>query len=446
MAQDNIEFFCKTNGIQYKSIDVTGKVPKITFISTECGHVKTSFWTNVRKLQGVKLCSTCNRYAKLPYDTLVNLFDINNCTVLTSKDEYKNIDTRKDKIKYVSQCGHLCSIVLSHFKNDGQGRQCKLCTYRQISEKSFQKHAKDNMYCQRIEAQGIDILTDILKESFTIKRTYEGCLADVYIKPSKTSEDLWLPIQIKATVCKDSKNRYMFGTKYSDYSELVVCCICINGRRFWVFDNKQQPAVNIGISKTNARSKSKYDKYEVSENSLIEKMNDLYQSQKLMYEEIVLTPSSKSVCKEIKYRKIREDNMPYLAFEYPNIQCQVYDFIINGFKVQEKVLIVDNKRKGLTANLKKTIRKGKKGPYERNDNDFYWFHVQDSSKFYIIPQQSLIDNGYIRSSTSTGNTKILLYPQCTLQEAISFGYKTSEYNNFLYSYDDVEKVKNIFKI
>ena len=116
-------------------------------------------------------------------------------------------------------------------------------------------------------------------------------------------------------------------------------------------------------------------------------------------------------------------------------------------------MVFENKNKGLTANLSKTLGKNinkisKKGPYEENDNNFYWFHVQDSPKFYILPQQVLIDDGYIKSNNFPGKTKMLLYPMCTLEEAIELKYNTAEYNKYLFSYDnieDIDKIKNLFK-
>ncbi len=108
--------------------------------------------------------------------------------------------------------------------------------------------------------------------------------------------------------------------------------------------------------------------------------------------------------------------------------------------------------RGLTANLAKTIGKQinkilKKGPYEENDNDFYWFHVQNSPKFYILPQRILIDNGYIKSDKFLGKTKMLLYPMCSLEEARELKYNTCEYNKYLFSYDnsdDIDRIKNLF--
>ena len=41
---------------------------------------------------------------------------------------------------------------------------------------------------------------------------------------------------------------------------------------------------------------------------------------------------------EQKYMKLREDKMKYLQIIYPEIEEQCYDLIINGYKVQDKVI------------------------------------------------------------------------------------------------------------
>jgi hypothetical protein len=452
--ENTIIDFCEENDIEFISTEIVDKHRKVTFIATECGHEKTVLWINLKKLSGVKTCSLCYEHAELTYDKLIELFESNNCKVLTSREEFENFNAQKDKILYIGQCGHEILINLHHFKSDGQGRKCKPCLNLESRENSINIRKNDKMYCQRIEAEGNEIFTNILKDSFIIKRTFEGCIVDIYIKPNNIEDDLWLPIQMKATAGKASQNRYMFMTDSSNYSDLVLCCISNEDHRFWIFDNFEHPNVNIGISKANEKSKSKYDIFEVNKNNLIEKFKELYKSQKLITKKEAMTPSNKSACKEIEYRLIREEKIDYLSFEYPEIQCQNYDFIINNLKVQEKVLFSDDGQKGLTANLAKTLGKKinktfKKGPYEQDDNDFYWYHVQDSSKFYILPQQVLIDDGYIKSEKFPGKTKMLLYPMCSLEEAIKLKYKTAEYNKYLFSYDNIEninKIKNLFKI
>ena len=240
-------------------------------------------------------------------------------------------------------------------------------------------------------------------------------------------------------------------TLNNDYSDIVVCCIAISEERFWLLDDEDIPKIScIGISKKNTTTVSKYDKFECPKSDVSTKLMEMFERVKLLDKKTALTPISDSCRKELKYRLLREERMPFINFEYPTIQTSVYDFTVNGIKVQEKVLIVDPKYQSLTANFSKAGGKGKqKIPYEEGDNDFYWFHYQDTLMFYMIPEHVLIENGRIRTETQKGAIKMLVYPQCTVEEARDKKYKTCELNNYLYSYDspeDMAKIRTIFGI
>src|SRR6476660_2985671 len=114
--------FCDQNDIKYISSELVGKLRNVTFITTECGHQKTALWTNIKNFRGTKKCSECDERV-MTYEKLVKLFKDNDCILITSKEEYEKIQTDKDKIHYVAQCGHDKHIILSHFKNDRQGRK-----------------------------------------------------------------------------------------------------------------------------------------------------------------------------------------------------------------------------------------------------------------------------------------------------------------------------------
>ena len=46
------------------------------------------------------------------------------------------------------------------------------------------------------------LLLSTKRNSFKLKRTFDGCKADVAIKPKNISEDKWLGIQMKSTLNK----------------------------------------------------------------------------------------------------------------------------------------------------------------------------------------------------------------------------------------------------
>ena len=126
---------------------------------------------------------------------------------------------------------------------------------------------------------------------------------------------------------------------------------------------------------------------------------------------------------------------------------EVWDFEVNGLKIQEKVLIVEEQF-GVKANFSKNNGKyNARSPYEEGDNNFYWFHYQNKSIFYIIPESILIKDGFLKTTKNKGQTRMTLYPMLTLEEAREKKYRTWELNKFLYDYDnpeDMERVKLLF--
>ena len=445
---ERLKVFCQQNDIVLVSRECRTSETKFMIKSKICGHDKEILWVNLKKFSGIDYCLNCNPLAKLTYEKIVKVFEDKGCKLITTKEDFINNKMYIDSVfEYTTTCGHTSSIRLSHFKNDGQGLLCQDCNKVTAREKAIEKTKDDNMLCQKVELDGYNILKKTIEDSFVVERTYEGCLADVAIKPNDSESDLYLPVQLKATSGKGSQNRYIF-TLNNDYKDLVLCCISNNDKRIWIFDFDNIPKTStVGISKATEKSKSKYDTFEVDEESVINKLLDLYKQypNKLQTKNAVMTPLADTARKELKYRFLREEKLINFDFKYPEIQCSVTDFTINDFKVQEKVLIT-SKSDSMTAHLSKAAGKNKaRSPYEENDNDFYWYHIPNTTTFYIIPQDVLIKDGYIKSETDNGKTKMLLYPKFSREEAKAKGYNTAEYNQYIYDYErDVEKIKSVF--
>lgn len=113
---------------------------------------------------------------------------------------------------------------------------------------------------------------------------------------------------------------------------------------------------------------------------------------------------------------MREEKIFFLKFEYSEIIGLRYDFIVNGKKVQEKSQNCKNpskKMEGYSFSITKSGKKdGKKAkvPYCKGDNDFYWLNIPDKKTFYLIPEELMIDFGYIRVNGKSGAHTIILYP------------------------------------
>jgi hypothetical protein len=440
---------CDNLGIQLvtkEDEEYVSRCMKVKIVA-KCGHEKEIFWSSLKQSVGINCCSDCNPLAKLTYEKCEQVYLIENCRIKTTKEEFENNKmSGESDIEYYATCGHLNICRYAHFKNDNYGRLCKDCSKADVKEKADERVKDDNMICQAVEADGNNIICKAVVNDFEIIRTYEGCLADLLIRPIGTETDEWLAVQAKATKGKGSQHRYLFAIN-NEYSDMVLCLISIEDKKVWVIDsNNIENITSIGISKTNTESKSKYDKYEVSLNELSTRLFNLYNNEKLITKESGMTPISVQCKKEVEYRLIREEKLSFLEFEYPDIQCSVWDFKVNGFKIQEKVLVKD--KNVIKANFSKI--KGKhnaKSPYEEGDNDFYWFHFQNSSMFYIIPESILKKEGYIKTTENKGQTCITLYPMLTLEEVRDKSYKSWKLNNFLYSYDrpdDMKRVKLLF--
>ncbi len=74
-----------------------------------------------------------------------------------------------------------------------------------------------------------------------------------------------------------------------------------------------------------------------------------------------------------------------------------YDFTIGTKKFQEKVLRRDS------ANYVSISHGSRAKPYKVGDNDFYWLHFPDKTKFLLLPEIILIDDGIIKTSENPGN-------------------------------------------
>ena len=184
----------------------------------------------------------------------------------------------------------------------------------------------------------------------------------------------------------------------------------------------------IGIAK-----KSKYNKYELNKENLIEKLNHYYMTISKTQFDVLDTPTSIFQQQEQQYRKIREEKINFIEFKNNTIEGLVYDFKIGEKKVQEKVgsVIHDNENSYMFNLVKYKCRingKCKNQCYEEGDNDLYWLNCKNG-KFYIIPEDELISHGY---TGKDGKQQLYVSPT----------NKNTEWcNKYLFNYENIEKDK-----
>jgi len=330
---------------------------------------------------------------KLTFDIVNKRFIEKECKLLIeTEEEFNKIyqDTKKTKLKYIAQCGHERITSYQNFIRYTTGCiYCKTCTNKNTSIKNIlSKENKLNNI--NIEYKAIQYLISFMNEKFDVIKAFDACKADLIFKPKNVIFDKWLGIQIKSTNKKqDNRNSYQFRFHKNDYIDYIICCICVNDNKIWIFDTIQHKGT-IAIS-----PKSKYNKFEVFPNDIINKLSVLYENNKKFTFNSLNRPTSKGQQQEQKYKKLRESKIDFIKFINNDIECQVYDFKIGDKKVQEKVASLRENKTSYRIYLKKMNGRNKYQCYEKGDNDFYWFHLVNNSIFYVVPENILLEKNLI---------------------------------------------------
>lgn len=328
----------------------------------------------------------------------------NNCKLLTSFEEFEhqlNILKIYDKIriKFIGVCSHISNAVFVNFYYRKTGLRCKDCVGKNTSEILVLNNLNYKNYTNKIEYEGIGILNDILIPYYIIKRTPEGCNCDITVKIKEEEKDIWIPIQVKTTEKQNNMNMYTFSLNNNTgkYKNIIVICVCINEQKVWVIPIdiiKSKHKINISTNKSN------YNEYLITDNNTIDKaINKCLKYVVQDNLEKLMTPSTYLQKREQDYIRKREKYISFLKYEYPEIQGSCVDFIINGKKIQEKVVGFDKNRQRLLCTVSKNNGKldGKRTTkvYDKGDNDYYWFHSSIDDRFWIIPEEILVKYGYI---------------------------------------------------
>ena len=164
-------------------------------------------------------------------------------------------------------------------------------------------------------------------------------------------------------------------------------------------------------------------------------MYSLYPKFKQQYAKI---PISIYQQREQDFKTIRNVNLPDLNCHYPEIEGLNHDFIVNGYRTQEKVAGLRKDRiETYLASLYKS--NGKLGSrrqfqsYKKGDNHFYWVWLEGKSdRFYIFPEQMLIERNIV--DAKDGRKPVI---------SITKNNWTKDY---LYTINDIENVYKIFEI
>ena len=403
------------------------QLSKLEYIAS-CGHKNCVIFKDFKNGSGLK-CRNCA--LEIPtYENVVKNFLDKGCAVSMSKEEfYEKYKNNTCKINYMALCGHENEVSYKNFITLNQGINCPKCVNKNISCKLKELYSNDNKLSSlQQELKCINYIKDLIGHKFTSIKSFDGCKADIVIKKIEEIHDLWLGIQVKTTNKKTERGQYYFRLNNGEYDNCLLLCICDEDKKMWLIPYEEVKGLKtIGIAQ-----KSKYNKYEVSQENLIEKLNNYYFTINKFEFKILDTPTSVTQQQEQKYRKIRESTIDFIEFQNNEMEGLVYDFMICSKKVQEKVgSIIHNNANSYMFNLAKydcrIDGKCKNKCYEEGDNDLYWLNCKNGN-FYVIPEEDLIINGYIGKDCK----KERLYVSPTNEN-------TEWCNEYLFDYNNVDK-------
>jgi hypothetical protein len=231
---------------------------------------------------------------------------------------------------------------------------------------------------------------------------------------------------------KMSHGMYSFALHKTDYKNMLLMCVCVSEKKMWII-----PYNHLSMQyKLNISIKSKYNKYFLDTNEIISTI-DKYQPDIICLPiDAILLPINPTQQREQEYVRKREIHLPFLKYDYPLIQNSCVDVIVNGKKVQEKVLGYTALKKGLycgiSANNGKLDGKRQFRCYRLGENDFYWLHSSIDNRFWIIPERILYEKGYLCKKEETKNKKTLWFK--------SENNITSNWLDiYQYNYDTIDK-------
>ena len=401
----------------------TNQLQELNYIAI-CGHPNRTPLKTFVGGNGLK-CRACALDIHT-FKTVTKAFLDKECVLSITEEEFNTIYVNnKNKIKYIASCGHNNSVSLKNFISLNQGIQCPSCVNNNTGVKLKELRSGENKNSSiEQEFKCIQYFIGVINEYFQVKKTFDGCRTDIVLRSADSIFDLWLGIQVKSTYNKTDRGQYDFKLNGINYDNCLILCICLEDKKMWLIpyeDVKGQKSVKISI-------KSKYNHYEVTPDNIKEKLTNFYNNIPNFQFDILNTPTSDTHKQEQFYRKLREEKLDFIQFIYPEFEGTVYDFKIFDKKVQEKVgFICKNNPNSFGFHINKSNGKKSNCSYKLGDNDLYWLHCKNTSRFYVIPESILIENGFIGD-----NCKQHLYISPT-------NINTKWTDEYLFNYDNIDK-------
>jgi len=417
-------------GCLLKTTAYINQLGKLQYIA-KCGHPNSVSLKLFFKGNGIK-CKSC-ALEILTYETAHKYFESKNCKLCYTKEEFESYYiNNSQKLKYIASCSHMNIVSWKNFKTLNQGIHCPKCVNKNTSIKLQELYSGNNSKgAIQQEYSGIQYFKELINSVYDFKKTFDGCKADIVIKPKTSNLDKWLGIQVKTTNKKTDREQYYFRLNKGNYEDCLILCLCEEDNKIWLI-----PYFNVAGQKTiGIAKKSKYNIYEIESEKLFEKLDFYFTTINTFDFDILNTPINKTQKQEQEFRNLREKLVDFINFTNHDIEGLVYDFKIGDKKIQEKVgsyCKKNNFNMFLFSLCKYECRldgKCKYQCYEEGDNDYYWLNCKNN-KFYVIPENVLISKGFIGK-------------QCNKQKLyISPTNKNTEWcNEYQFDYTEIDKNK-----
>jgi len=371
------------------------------------------------------------------YTNMTNYLNEKGCKMLSTEEEaYAERRNGFYKIKYIASCGHENEVFFNVFKSRGTGILCTNCKRNQMKNNKKQQIQNNEISpIQNIisECKFIIKFQELTKDKFNMVKAFDGCKVDLIYKPKNISEDKWVGIQVKTN--NKIHLTYCFNISKKEYKDCIIALYCHEDDSLWIMPENtlaSQEKISIG------KNKSKYNIYKVEKDNIINKLEELYYNTTKFSFETLDTPINIYQQREKEFRLYRQSKINFINFIYEEMEATVYDFKINNCKIQEKVITsrTDNMNLYLfnivKNNSNKLINKSH-CQYSIGDNDFYWINCIDKVIFFVIPEQILMNKGYV--GNQEGPIKFSLNP-----------YKLTEKTNwiepYMFNYNTINEEEN----
>lgn len=354
------------------------------------------------------------------YEKVKGFITSNECELLTSEHDYTGT---KGKIFVKYKCGHegetTFNLVYRKCTNI-----CASCVHESYKKDSYAEQEKAPLMSVQEGLVRQTIETHLTNNGFEVAKTHEACLADLIVKPKGSTNNMWLPVQLKTSVRKNTA-QHSFNRihKYKGMLLLLIYFEDFKLEKIWLmngslFTNQQ----TLTMGKVNSR----YSYYEIGLDDLPQTIHRAYESTSynnlpltLQSTEAWNTPSSPANRTEHIHRMKRESLLSgYFKFTYPQVDGCITDCYIDGVKIQDKPLVTCPR--GFC-----NVRFGRS--YFVGDNDLYWVYSSGGSQFFIFPQTLLMEIGLF--DTSSGHSQTNLY----------IGrLDNNNYENYMFDYNNLD--------